>query len=469
MKPVFVLRRAKPVRQGKFDFAAQRGRHDRAFKWAIVLVTLAVIASMFTFLPRGRYLAQKLEAEARQLARAAVGLEKPREEIDADWKRFRQRSIDESHAALVQGYANAGADAQRLMRYAGMDPDHGLLRWGNYDRTLLLPSKVFEADDEGRSYRLIPNTKSIWVRNVSIKSGVLMFFLVPDTPQLGDALRGTGGIPVETSRQTTNSWGLRGPEPDTKAELRGIILGDSFMQGMFIADQSTPPECLRRYLEAKTGKRVSLLNTGNLGYSPEQYYYALMKFVDRFPPDFVVTSVFTNDFGDVFDVPLQGKGDWEEGRYWLEKISQYCRSHDLVNMIVCLPFEPHMLSRRRAGYYPGLLSNALEINSLELLDPTDDFINAHLELVIEGQRKGKRPSGCPLFNFEIGDGHFSPAGSETWAAIVGKRLMLLLQQNVRYRKAFGLAPLDRAAGSTNMPASADATDQPATQRVSEVK
>ena len=33
-------------------------------------------------------------------------------------------------------------------------------------------------------------------------------------------------IPVETSRQTTNSWGLRGPEPDRNAPLRGIVLGD---------------------------------------------------------------------------------------------------------------------------------------------------------------------------------------------------------------------------------------------------
>ena len=30
-------------------------------------------------------------------------------------------------------------DVQRLMRYAGLDPEHGLLRWGNYDRTSAAP------------------------------------------------------------------------------------------------------------------------------------------------------------------------------------------------------------------------------------------------------------------------------------------------------------------------------------------
>ena len=54
---------------------------------------------------------------------------------------------------------------QRLLRFAGLDPDHALVRWGNFDRTVLLPSTVFEADETGRSYRFRPNVRSIWVRN----------------------------------------------------------------------------------------------------------------------------------------------------------------------------------------------------------------------------------------------------------------------------------------------------------------
>ena len=68
-----------------------------------------------------------------------------------------------------------------------------------------------------------------------------------------------------------------------------------------------------------------------------------------------------------------------------------------------------------------------------LLDPTDDFINAHLEEVIEGEQNGRKPRGCLLFNIEIGDGHFSPLGSETWAATVGRRLVLLLESDRQMR------------------------------------
>jgi hypothetical protein len=34
----------------------------------------------------------------------------------------------------------------------------------------------------------------------------------------------------------------------------------------------------------------------------------------------------------------------------------------------------------------------------------------------------------PLFNGVIADGHFSAIGSELWAAVVGRRLVLLLEK-----------------------------------------
>ena len=69
---------------------------------------------------------------------------------------------------------------------------------------------------------------------------------------------------------------------------------------------------------------VEILNTGHLGYSPEQYYYTLLEYAQRFPPQFVVVSLFANDFGGDVQEVLEGKGDWEEGCYWLGEIRQYC-------------------------------------------------------------------------------------------------------------------------------------------------
>ncbi len=78
---------------------------------------------------------------------------------------------------------------------------------------------------------------AIWLREISVQPGVLMFFLVPDRPELGRGHQGHAGDPgrrVETDDQFV---GPARPEPDLDAPLRGLVLGDSFMQGMFISDE----------------------------------------------------------------------------------------------------------------------------------------------------------------------------------------------------------------------------------------
>ena len=150
-------RRPVPLRQRTLPFAERTRRFERWFKRMIVLATCLLVAAILWVSPWGRYGVATAASEARQAVRQVLGLPKPRAEIDAAWKRYRELGVEESRRVLDQVYAEADPAMQRLMRYAGLDPGHGLLRWGNYNVTLLLPSKVFEADDEGRSYRLRPN------------------------------------------------------------------------------------------------------------------------------------------------------------------------------------------------------------------------------------------------------------------------------------------------------------------------
>ncbi len=416
-----------PARQGVLSFAERLRRRERWFKGAIVAGTLVVMTALVAASPRGRYLAVSLADKSRQLAWQAVGVPPDRAQIDAEWARYRQQGIADTLREFRKVYADIDAPLRKLMSYAGNDPETGILRWGNFSRTLLLPSTVFEPDDSGRSYRLRPNTRAVWLRNLTIQRIPLTFFLVPDGPGLDEAMRGTTAIRVPGSEQTTNSWGLRGPEPDPSAPLRGIVLGDSFMQGLFIDDAHTPPECLRRYLETRRKTRASLLNTGVLGYSPEQEYHTLRTFCERFRPQFVVLSLFANDFGDVFEV-AGGKGDWDEGKYWLGQITQYCRGQSILLITVPAPLESQLNARRFAGNYPGQVSNILESSGIEYLDPIESFVNEHLALLITRTRTGNRPQTSPLFNGVIGDGHFSVLGSELWARVVGERLVLLFEK-----------------------------------------
>jgi hypothetical protein len=198
------------------------------------------------------------------------------------------------------------------------------------------------------------------------------------------------------------------------------------MQGLFVGDDQSPCECLKRILCQHLKVRTEILNTGHLGYSPEQEYYTLREYDARFHPQFVVLSLFANDFGDLFEV-LDGRGDWEEGRYWLGQIAQYCRSHEIFCLVVPAPWVNQFEGPRRAGFYPGLISNILESPGPFYLDPFEAFATELLVQTNHRQREGRPTSPNPLFNGSLGDGHFSPLGCEVWARAVGARLTILLE------------------------------------------
>jgi hypothetical protein len=421
-------------RQPGFGFVERSERMARSFKAAIAIGTALLSAILLFSTATGRNLVNWLSTRARWGLMQTVGVSPDRKEIDADWQRRRLYDIAQTRGKLRSTYAEYGPPMQRLLDYAGLDPEHALLRWGNFDKTLYLPSTVFEPDDTGRSYRFRPNTRSIWIRNFKLKGGILAYFPVPVSPRLDEVTKDTGALVVATSVQTTNSWGLRGPEPDLDAPLRGIVLGDSYMQGLFVGDDQTPSECLKRFLSRKRKVRTEILNTGHMGYSPEQEYFTLREYADRFRPQFVILSLFANDFGDLFEV-LEGKGDWDEGRYWLEQIDQFCRSRQLPCLAAPAPWINQIDGPRDLGFYQGKVSNILKRTNMEYLDPIEDFRTERLRLSAEAERQGKPASPNPLFNGHLGDGHFSRIGCELWASVVGERLLLLLDAQRPERRA----------------------------------
>ncbi|MHB1559768.1 MAG: SGNH/GDSL hydrolase family protein [Isosphaeraceae bacterium] len=420
--------RPRAPRQENFAFVQRAIRRERAFKRAIVVATCLVVAMILRVLPWGRYLATAIESTTIGVAHRTLGMTQSRAEKNREWERFRRIGIETTRPRVESFFAHSDLAVQRLMRHVGMDPEHGLLRWANYNWTFLLSSKVFEPDDR-RSYRFRPNGRAVWLQHLAFIAGTPAFYLVPDDPGLADAMRGTAATIIESSRQMTNSWGLRGPEPDPDAPLRGIVLGDSFMQGMFVGDEDTPPECLRRYLEAECKTRASVLNTGIFGYSTEQYYYSMIEFIDRFRPQFVVVSVFANDGGGEGEAVSRGVGDWYEVVYWLDEIVAACRRRHCVSLIVAAPMELCIVGERNSGNYPGQLVNTLTLPGEMFLDPMDDFLNAHLLLRKHACERGADPRTMSLFNDGLNDGHFSPAGSRVWAESVGRRLIRLMDQD----------------------------------------
>ena len=153
----------------------------------------------------------------------------------------------------------------------------------------------------------------------------------------------------------------------------------------------------------------------------------MTQYAKRFPPQFVVVSLFANDFGDYQQV-LEGNGDWDEGGYWLGKIHAFCMALESDCLIVPAPWLYQVDGPQMAGNYPGKISNVLHVTGPEYLDPIAEFATAQLEIINKNRPLGLPSTPSPLFNGRIGDGHFSARGAEIWASAVGRRLALLIEK-----------------------------------------
>ena len=171
------------LRQGAFGFIRRGERLARRFKLTIVALTALVVVGLLMGTTTGRHVAHWSRTRARWVALRVLGKTIDRSETDADWRHKRLYDIEQTRGKLQGVYDEYDPKMKALLDYTGLDPQHALLRWGNFDRTLLLPSTIFEADDTGRSYRFRPNVRSIWVRNLRLKGGILAYFPIPDGPR----------------------------------------------------------------------------------------------------------------------------------------------------------------------------------------------------------------------------------------------------------------------------------------------
>jgi hypothetical protein len=419
------MSRSPAAVQGRLAFEARALRRERAFKRMIVMLTVFTLAGLVAGTSAGRYGARVLALQVRTLFDKIIGLPPNREIQEQLIRETRSRNAGSARRALAQA-ARPGSALDSFLKTVGMDATSAVIRWGNINRPIVLSSAVFEPDDE-RSYRLKPGVRSIWVIGLSLRDSAGMF-LVPDTPEARQSAARAGGRPVPSSVQTTNSWGCRGPEPDPNAPVRVLVLGDSMMQGMLVGDDETPPARLQAHLSSALQAPVSVLNTGHVGYSPEQYDQTLRAFGDRFGPHLVILSIIANDI-DRLDDPAS----WAEAEFAIDQIDERCRMRGWKLLVVPTPEALTLLGRRDFTRFPGPLSRIFKHGGDGYVDPMESLVDGFIRARNDELRRDTG-SENPLFNFHLlGDRHFSPLGSDLWARVVARRLLLVWDGQVLNR------------------------------------
>lgn len=93
----------------------------------------------------------------------------------------------------------------------------------------------------------------------------------------------------------TNSLGLRDREhpASSSGKQRIMVLGDSFTEGWGVDEIEAYPRVLERLLG-----NVDVWNMGVVGYSTDQEFLQLKRWIDRIHPGYVILGFYENDIGD---------------------------------------------------------------------------------------------------------------------------------------------------------------------------
>ena len=132
--------------------------------------------------------------------------------------------------------------------------------------------------------------------SIYIPDNKLLFKLATDGKKVyrGDLSNGENKILIKT-----NSLGYRGEEL-RHSHKRIVVYGDSFIEAEFSELNNTFCEKLENEINRFNSNEVEVVNSGVVGYGPDQALLKLIYDYTKLKPDMIVFSIYSgNDFGDL--------------------------------------------------------------------------------------------------------------------------------------------------------------------------
>lgn len=121
--------------------------------------------------------------------------------------------------------------------------------------------------------------------------------LIPGTEKLFIRTEKNGG---DTINWKVNSDGFRGSDIQSNPGKRIMVYGDSNIQARFSVEESTFVQKIGKYLSKDNSQNIEMINSGIIGFGPDQSLLKFEKEVSIYKPDLVVFTIFGyNDFGDL--------------------------------------------------------------------------------------------------------------------------------------------------------------------------
>ena len=228
-----------------------------------------------------------------------------------------------------------------------------------------------------------------------------------DTPALRAALADLGPELMLTA--SYDDEGFRRTDPDLAVDCQAhvLFLGDSFTDGLWVADADTFANRYARVARARSGTRVCPVNAGVNGYgSFEERFVLEHEFEHAGRPLLVFVMYFPNDVDQDYDAVVDGTlrdADrlWRESLDELLRMNRFAHARGITLVLAAIPTSTQAIEGLSQTHYQDVLGRFATAERIV-------FVN-----LIEGfAARGPRSL------YLSGDPHFTPLGHQVTAELL---------------------------------------------------
>ncbi len=323
-----------------------------------------------------------------------------------------------SRYTLAQRLFERQAYHDLIRAVASNESDTFQTTW-DFDDGVGLSRKMFITEEMfgAIKYRYRPNTG---IYNVRVWSGLTHQMLAMSAaPEIAALLeRNTLARKVYFE---TDANGFK-PTARTAGGPPILMLGDSFVEGLWVSPEETFTSVLAGMLKAG-GTPGSPINMGVNGYSTLEMAWTLERYAPKMRPVLVLVNLFPNDVHNDYRRVVVGEvpeANYREMLGHLERMMRYCRSRGIIMALAVIPPKEQFSFLRsfsdfqdRVGWWAGK-------RGVPLFDPREHF-----------------DSIGPGRIYFPWDPHFSPEGHRHYAKFLHGKLSPLLRGKASGKRAAG--------------------------------
>jgi len=244
----------------------------------------------------------------------------------------------------------------------------------------LLSRRMFrEVEMDGRQkYGYKPNLQklSFWTG----AHGLIWRMQTEDTPSLRAAVGDLGSELLLTASYDVHGFRRVDPDLAIDCQVRALFLGDSFTDGLWVADTDTFANRYARVAREGSGVRVCSVNAGVNGYgSFEERFVLEHEYEHAGRPSVVFVMYFPNDVDQDYDAVVTGTlpdldRSWRESLDEIRRMQRFAGAHQATLVLAAIPTVDQVIGRRPQTHYQVVLRGFAAAEGIRFVNLIDGFL-----------------------------------------------------------------------------------------------